>query len=578
MRLAILVLVPLALAAGSGEARAQAQRLPIFPYERIPVAFRSVHSGMCLDVRAAGGSGAALQQYPCHDQENQSWFLLWTGDADYQLRPGHQNDIRLGIAGDSTADGANAQLIHNDPPSQSFQLVPEVNGTYSIRNKHSGKCLDVPGWSTTVGEQIQQWWCSSGTNQRWEVIPRARPFHLRTKYSTYCVGVTGASTSAGAQSEQQDCLGTDADHQEWIALPVMVDGTQYWRLRNANSGLCLTNPLLPFPYDVVQRRCSSDPAQFWSITGQPDDGTLELRNVASSNCLDTFGSAAVGSLLHTWPCSGSDDQRFAFQRYVRRHVLLVQPATSAGANRYIAYPWDIQASVDRANAVYRRWGVELLYDPQTDHVDYDSDALHNLHDITTWGGAYACDGPNHVLQPGLCGDHVALQYPDRVVIVIGPGADAGYAQGYAGGVGEFFFLRPGHSPNACGTGQSSDKFAHELGHYFGLSHVFAAGHADGWAAGAAYTAAGNTTAVFDGDRLADTWPDPIVHNTGCLAPSMPWAWTWLQGYWGSWPYFITAIALTVSTENVMSYYFHLNPAITPQQAAIVGATAYMRGL
>jgi hypothetical protein len=572
--LTIFLLVPLALAAGGGEAHAQAQRMPVFPYERIPVAFRSVHSGMCLDIRAAGGDGAALQQYPCHDLENQSFFLNWAGDADYQLRPGHMGNVRLGIAGDSTADGAGAQLINGDYASEIFQFVPEANGTYSIVNKHSGKCLDVPGWSTTAGQQIEQWWCSAGTNQRWEVIPRARPFHLRGKYSTYCAGFL-TPTVPGVTYTYQDCLGTDADHQEWIAVPTTVNGTQYWKLRNAATSRCLTaTTTTPYYYELVQGKCGTVAPGLWSITGDPD-GNVELTNVATGHCLGTYnGSSAVGSELYAAPCDGSDSQRFAFQRYIRRHVVVVEPATSAGTNRYTANPIDIQVAVDQTNLVYRKWGIELLYDASTDHVQYDSDALHNLQDVNTWNTTYACDDPLVFLTPGDCAQAVGAAYPDRVVLMIGPGAVAGFSSGQS----SYIFLRPGPAPNQCGTSTWGYILAHELGHYFGLSHVFAAGHADGYAAGAAYTAAGNSTAVFDGDRLADTWPDPVIGNSNCIAPTQPWTWTWLQGFWGTWPFIITSIAIPVSTENVMSYYFNVSPAITPQQAGIVGATAYMRGL
>jgi hypothetical protein len=42
------------------------------------------------------------------------------------------------------------------------------NGSYQFQNLNSGKCLDVPGWSTTPDTQLQQWDChnpAEGSNQ-----------------------------------------------------------------------------------------------------------------------------------------------------------------------------------------------------------------------------------------------------------------------------------------------------------------------------------------------------------------------------------------------------------------------------
>ena len=42
---------------------------------------------------------------------------------------------------------------------------------YRFVARHSGKCLDVAGWSTDDGTGIIQWQCHGGANQTWLLRP-----------------------------------------------------------------------------------------------------------------------------------------------------------------------------------------------------------------------------------------------------------------------------------------------------------------------------------------------------------------------------------------------------------------------
>ena len=45
----------------------------------------------------------------------------------------------------------------------------ETGGVTRLRAKHSGRCLDLTGWSQADGVQIEQWDCHDGENQRWSL-------------------------------------------------------------------------------------------------------------------------------------------------------------------------------------------------------------------------------------------------------------------------------------------------------------------------------------------------------------------------------------------------------------------------
>ena len=53
------------------------------------------------------------------------------------------------------------------PPSSAPAVAAAVGGSGEIHAVGAGKCLDVPGLSTTAGTQMDIWTCNGGTNQTW---------------------------------------------------------------------------------------------------------------------------------------------------------------------------------------------------------------------------------------------------------------------------------------------------------------------------------------------------------------------------------------------------------------------------
>ena len=49
----------------------------------------------------------------------------------------------------------------------------------------AGKCLDVPGYSTTQGTQPQIWDCNGGANQQWTARFNPRPVNEADLLSLY---------------------------------------------------------------------------------------------------------------------------------------------------------------------------------------------------------------------------------------------------------------------------------------------------------------------------------------------------------------------------------------------------------
>ncbi|NUR59933.1 MAG: GDSL family lipase [Catenulispora sp.] len=124
--------------------------------------------------------------------------------------------------------------------------------TSAITGVASGRCVDVPGATQTLGTQVQLWDCIGGTNQQWTATSAGE---LRV-YGSDCLDAYGQGTTAGTKVAIWSCNGQT---------------NQQWRL-NADG----------------------------SITG-----------VQSGLCLDaTGGGTANGTPLQLWYCSGQSNQKW----------------------------------------------------------------------------------------------------------------------------------------------------------------------------------------------------------------------------------------------------------------------------
>ena len=136
---------------------------------------------------------------------------------------------------------------------------PIANGTYSLRNVASGKCLDNLG-ATTDGAEVGQWTDGSSNNQKWVVS-----LVSGSTYKLSCV--TGG--------KYLDSLGHTTDGST-----------------------------------VGQYASSSSNNQLWTISASGSG--YKLTNVASGKCLDTAGSTTDGAIMKLWGSSSSNNQVWQF--------------------------------------------------------------------------------------------------------------------------------------------------------------------------------------------------------------------------------------------------------------------------
>jgi endo-1,4-beta-xylanase len=160
------------------------------------------------------------------------WGAATMYDSNYQPKPAYTS--ALSALGGSSSGGGSSGEVHA---------------------VGAGKCLDVPGSSTTAGTQLQIWTCSGGSNQIWTHTSSGQ-LTVYSGGSQMCLDAYNHQTTPGTKVEIWSCNG---------------GANQQWNL-NANG----------------------------TITG-----------VQSGLCLDVTGaSTANGALVELWTCNGQSNQQW----------------------------------------------------------------------------------------------------------------------------------------------------------------------------------------------------------------------------------------------------------------------------
>lgn len=170
-----------------------------------------------LDIQGAPASTYANVTNDCLAVPRCLGVTVWGVRDTDSWRPG---DTPLLFNGNGSKKPAYTAVL--DALNGGTSTPPADSGP--IKGVGSGRCLDVPGSSTTDGTQLHLWDCHSGTNQQWTYTAAGE---LRV-YGDKCLDAAG--TGNGAKVQIYSCWG--GDNQKWR---LNSDGS----IVGLQSGLCL---------------------------------------------------------------------------------------------------------------------------------------------------------------------------------------------------------------------------------------------------------------------------------------------------------------------------------------------------
>lgn len=142
-------------------------------------------------------------------------------DGVYEIEPSNASGMRLNVAGNSDANGADADIYHDANASgERWQVTQIGDGWYELAPLAAPlRRLDVWGYGFSSGTDIRIWQSTGAANQRWQIvsvgdnlyefIPQHAP-NLR-------MDVNGWGNSDGANV--QVWTSTQGDNQRWRLYP-----------------------------------------------------------------------------------------------------------------------------------------------------------------------------------------------------------------------------------------------------------------------------------------------------------------------------------------------------------------------
>ena len=131
------------------------------------------------------------------------------------LVAGHSGKC-LDVSGYSSADGALIdQWSCTGGGNQQWTTKDLGQSRVALVSASSGKCLDIPAYATADGVQLQQYTCNGGLNQAWTVVTAADGSRKFTSVaSAKCLAVASSGTADGAKVVQATCV-ANAANQRW---------------------------------------------------------------------------------------------------------------------------------------------------------------------------------------------------------------------------------------------------------------------------------------------------------------------------------------------------------------------------
>ncbi|MFF5638782.1 RICIN domain-containing protein [Streptomyces sp. NPDC012825] len=169
-------------------------------------------------------------------------------------------------------------LVHTLPAGAVATVVWTGGGTpggpvdpaawYRVANAGSGACLDAADWGTADGTALQQWGCTTGTNQKWQFRPTGDGYHqVVNQFNSRVWDVDGGpgATAAGVRVHLWSYVG--GTNQQWRPEAVGTGGRYRFVARHSAKCLAVDNASTAHGARLSQQPCDGSAAQTFTLTG-----------------------------------------------------------------------------------------------------------------------------------------------------------------------------------------------------------------------------------------------------------------------------------------------------------------------
>ena len=173
-------------------------------------------------------NGRNIQLWDDNGTNAQQWVLVpveVVEDGLYSILSAADNNKAVDISGGvyNAKNGTNVQIYKdNKTVAQRWYIERDESGYYTIKNKQSGKVLDVVGASTKNGANVRIYGGNKTCAQKWRIVKNDdENYTFVSACSHKVLDLVAASTNNGANIQIYSSNSTKA--QKWILSEIPID-------------------------------------------------------------------------------------------------------------------------------------------------------------------------------------------------------------------------------------------------------------------------------------------------------------------------------------------------------------------
>lgn len=298
-------------------------------------------TGYLLDIAESSNSGTNLQiNKPDAITDSQKWVLQSRGDSYYVLRSLYSGRLLTAVSASSTNGVAVRQESDGEaaPTLAQWQLIPNVDGTYSLISVATGLYLDLSSNSLTNGNRVQLWSHDSTTAaQKWTLNSR----FASVEDGTYPIQANGSALTVTDDAISMTAY-TAAENQQFA---VTHAGDGYYTVAYGGKYLDGTG-------DALTLAAASSGGTLWTLLPNSDE-TCTLVCKATGHSLAETLQLLAGT--------GTGEQKFQTGPHRHKYVGTVTPptCTEEGCTTYVCSECGDSYTSDTVPAL----GHDVVEDP-----------------------------------------------------------------------------------------------------------------------------------------------------------------------------------------------------------------------
>jgi GH25 family lysozyme M1 (1,4-beta-N-acetylmuramidase) len=254
-------------------------------------------------VAKAASTGVALSKYPLVTLPSGRYYI------NAYLKDSSSISTKSGATGDSVAMELRGG---NGATYQQFDFSRQSDGSYTIKNVHSGKMLDVKGGKAKNNVVVQQYRSNGSKCQRWFIRDTGSGYVLQSALGNWALDISSGKTANGTKVQLYTPNATGSQKFGFASVTTIPTGVKLRMNAKTSKTVVVDNPGASLKNDVQMQLYSwnATDAQLWKFA-KVGNGVYTVKNAKSGKALEVAGnSTKIKTKVQQYSSNGSTAQHW----------------------------------------------------------------------------------------------------------------------------------------------------------------------------------------------------------------------------------------------------------------------------